>query len=123
MRNSCFIVTPFDGEILFESPDVGVGVEAGVPDPHGFLNMPGLMGILHPIPPHAEAVCDLSNAAKRVSHVFSFWFIRPLVYMLAARFFFTQVEESFPGPKTQRRQSKRGQAGRAKISLWRRTFA
>jgi hypothetical protein len=31
--------------------------------------MPGLMGILHPIPPHAKAVCDLSNAVKRVSHV------------------------------------------------------
>src|SRR5436190_4835940 len=109
MRNSCFIVTPFDGEILFESADVGVGVEAGISDSHGFLNMPGLMGILHPIPPHAEAVCDLSNAVKRVSHVPPSGSSGHSYVCTSSRFFFTQVEESRRGPRT-RRQSRRGQA-------------
>jgi hypothetical protein len=88
MRHSCFIVTPFDGEVVFESPDVGVGVEAGIPDPQGFLNMPGLMRILHPVPPHAEAVCDLSNAVKRVSHS-CLLLVHPATRMYAGRLDFS----------------------------------
>lgn len=88
MWNSCFIVTPFDGEILFESPDVGVGIQAGVPDPHGFLNVPGLTGILHPIPTHAEAICDLSNAVKHVSHVCILW-VHPVIRIYAGRLDFS----------------------------------
>src|SRR5262249_39824810 len=64
------------------------GVEAGIPDPPGFLNMPGLMGILHPIPPHAEAVCDLSNAVKRVSHV-CLLLVHPATRMYAGRLDFS----------------------------------
>jgi len=51
---------------MFQSPDVVLGIEAGVSDPHGFLDVARLVGILHPVERHAEPICDLSNAEKLI---------------------------------------------------------
>jgi thiamine phosphate synthase YjbQ (UPF0047 family) len=51
---------------VFQSPDIVLGVEAGIADSHGFVDVARFVGILHPVERHAEAICDLSNADKLV---------------------------------------------------------
>jgi len=89
------IVTSSRCEVVLQQPDVGLGVEAGVADPQGFVNVSGLVGILDPIPADAEAFCDLSNAEERVVHGSPWFLIRHLYVVFSSPFSFTSVEESW----------------------------